>query len=220
MTEPTQAVQEQPKDNSKEFNFRQLEAKFERQLAQERAARLEAERLAQEAMQKKASVSDDDDEDSPDPYIDRRQLKKTLSRFGEQTKQETQTSVQREVQKALQEERRNNWMKQNPDFIGTLTQYAEEFAQREPELADAVLKIPDEFERQKAVYKNIKALGLDKPAPKQPSIQEKIDANRRSPYYQPSGIANAPYSVAGDFSESGQKNAYQKMQELKKNLRI
>lgn len=219
MTEPTQAAIEQPKENSKEFNFRQQEAKYERLLAQERAARAEAERVAQEAMQRKSAV-DEDEDDSPDPYVDRRQLKKTLSRFGEQTKQETQTSVQREVQRALQEERKQNWLKQNPDFVNTLTQYAEQFAEREPELADSLLRIPDEFERQKVVYKNIKALGLDKPAPKQSSIQEKIDANRRSPYYQPSGIANAPYSVAGDFSESGQKNAYQKMQELKKNLRI
>jgi hypothetical protein len=80
--------------------------------------------------------------------------------------------------------------------------------------------MPEGFDRQKLVYKNIKALGLHKPAIKEPSIQEKIDANRRSPYYQPSGVANAPYSTVGDFSTAGQKNAYQKMQELKSKLRI
>ena len=73
---------------------------------------------------------------------------------------------------------------------------------------------------QKLVYENIKALGVDKPEQKQNSVQEKIDANKRSPYYQPSGVGSAPYASAGDFSDSGQKNAYAKMQELKKRLRI
>ena len=50
--------------------------------------------------------------------------------------------------------------------------------------------------------------------------QEKIDANRKSPYYQPSGVGAAPYASAGDFSDSGQKSAYAKMQELKSRLRI
>ena len=56
---------------------------------------------------------------------------------------------------------------------------------------------------------------------KEPSIQDKIDANRRSPFYQPSGIGSAPYAGPdGDFSAAGQKTAYDKMQELKSRLRI
>ena len=39
------------KPTEKELNFRALEAKYQRQLEQERAARLEAERKIQEAMQ-------------------------------------------------------------------------------------------------------------------------------------------------------------------------
>jgi hypothetical protein len=79
--------------------------------------------------------------------------------------------------------------------------------------------MPDTFERQKLVYKNIKAFGLDRPEAKQPSIQEKIDSNKRSPYYQPSGVGSAPYASAGDFSASGQKQAYDKMKELQNRLR-
>jgi hypothetical protein len=63
-------------------------------------------------------------------------------------------------------------------------------------------------------------LELDKPKKTPPSIQEKIDQNRRSPYYQPSGMANSPYSSHGDFSHEGQKQAYEKMQALKKSLRL
>ena len=89
-----------------------------------------------------------------------------------------------------------------------------------PELAESILEMPEGFERQKLVYKNIKALGLHKPAEKQASIQDKIDANRRSPYYQPTGVSAGPYAGTGDFSKSGQKNAYDKMQQLKAQLRI
>jgi len=80
--------------------------------------------------------------------------------------------------------------------------------------------MPEGFERQKLVYKNIKALGLNMPEVKQPTIQDKIDANKRSPYYQPSGVGTAPYASVGDFSSQGQKQAYAKMQELKNKLRI
>jgi hypothetical protein len=98
-------------------------------------------------------------------------------------------------------------------------QHAEKFAQKDPELAETILNMPDSFERQKLVYKSIKALGVHKPEVQAPSIQDKIDANRRSPYYQPSGPGSAPYQSQGDFSPAGQKNAYAKMKELQNRLR-
>lgn len=221
MNDQAQAPQEEaPKTNDKEFNFRQLEAKYERQLAQERAARQEAERLAQEALAVKQQQLNDDDDDDAEPYIDKKKLKKEQARFGQQIKQETQSEIQKAVNMALQEERKNNWIRQNPDFYDTLQKHAEKIVQKDPELAETILQMPDSFERQKLVYKNIKALGLDKPEVKQPAIQDKIDANRRSPYYQPSGIAAAPYSQMGDFSDVGKKNAYQKMMELKSRMRM
>ena len=81
--------------------------------------------------------------------------------------------------------------------------------------------MPDTFERQKLVYKNIKALKLNQEPSAKPSVQEKIDSNRRSPFYQPSGTATAPYSGGGgDHSPQGQKTAYAKMMELKSRLRL
>lgn len=217
MTVPSQENQVQDqKPNDKELNFRKLEEKYQRELAQERAARLEAERLVQE---KARVVSHDEDEEDDEPYVDKRKLTKTLQKFGQQAKQETQSEIQRAVQVALQQERQQNWVKSNPDFYDVL-KHAETLAQRDPDLAESILEMPEGFERQKLVYKNIKALGLHKPQEKAPSIQEKVDANRRSPYYQPSGVASAPYAGAGDFSPAGQKNAYDKLQQLKNNLRI
>lgn len=203
----------QQKTNDKELNFRALEQKYQRQLEQERAARIEAERLVQERNRQQ-----DDDHDD-EPYVDHRKLEKKLAKFGEKAKQETQSEIKNAVQSALYEERKQNWLKNNNDFYDVM-QLAEKFAQKDPELAETILEMPDTFERQKLVYKNIKSMGLHKPEQKPPSIQEKIDANRRSPYYQPSGVGTAPYSSQGDFSPTGQKQAYDKLQELKKNLRI
>ncbi len=132
---------------------------------------------------------------------------------------QTQSEIQSAVHTALREERKQNWMKANPDFYEVL-QHADKFAQKDPELAESILEMPEGFERQKLVYKNIKALGIHKPEIKSPSIQEKIDSNRKGPYYQPTGVGSAPYTSQGDFSSSGQKQAYEKMQELKNRLRI
>jgi hypothetical protein len=217
MTE-NQAVnqdQQQAKPNDKELNFRALEAKYQRQLEQERAARLEAERVAQEAQSRKVNDDDDDDE----PYVDKRKLEKKLNKFGQQTQSEIQKSMEIAKQAAKEELKQELWLENNPDFYEVL-QNADKFANKAPKLAESILRMPEGFERQKLVYQNIKALGLDKPEQKQPSVQEKIDANRRSPYYQPSGVGSAPYAGGGDFSSAGQKNAYNKMQELKSKLRI
>ncbi len=218
MTSPAPQSQTQDtKSNDKELNFRALEAKYQKQLEQERAGRLEAERIAQEATSKR-NLPVEEEEDS-EPYVDHKKLKREQAKFGQQMKQETQTEIQKAVQTALHEERKQNWVKQNSDFYEVL-QHAEKLAMKDPDLAESILEMPDTFERQKLVYKNIKALGLHKPETKAPSIQEKIDSNRRSPYYQPSGVGSAPYSTHSDFSESGQKQAYAKMKELMKNVRI
>lgn len=215
MTVSTQENQtQQDKPNDKELNFRMLEAKYEKQLAMERTER---ERLTKELEQRqKQPVLDDDDDE---PYVDKKRLEKKLAQFGQQQSQQTQTEIQKAVQMALSEERKQNWIKSNGDFYDVL-KHAERFAEKEPDLAQAILEMPEGFERQKLVYKNIKALGMDRPDQKAPSIQEKIDSNRRSPYYQPSGVGSAPYASQGNYSASGQKEAYEKMQDLKNRMRL
>jgi hypothetical protein len=214
MTSPAQESQaEQP--SNKELNFRALEAKFQRELDKVNAER---ERLQQELLSKSQQQTNDDDNDS-EPYIDNKKLNKTLSKFGQNTQTEIQKAMEMAKQSAKEELKQELWLENTPDFLDTL-KHADKLMHRAPKLAENILRMPDNFERQKLVYHNIKELGLDKPEIKQQSIQEKIDANRKSPYYQPSGVAAAPYAGAGDFSASGQKNAYQKMQELKNKLRM
>ena len=212
MTTPEVTPQDNAqKQNDKELNFRALEARYEKKLAEEREARLELERRMKQVPE--------DDDSNDEPYVDHKKLDKKLAKFGEKTMQQTQSEIKNAVNSALYEERKQSWLETNGDFYDVM-QHAEKFAQQDPLLAKTILEMPEGFERQKLVYYNIKSRGIDKPAVKQPSIQEKIDANRRSPYYQPSGTATAPYSSQGDFSATGQKQAYEKLQELKKNLRL
>jgi len=222
MTIPTQTEEKQQqteeKRNDKEYNFRQLEAKYHRQLEQEREARLHAERAAQEAMSRQQQAHDTEENDD-EPYVDHKKLDKKLAKFGEKSRQETQSEIQKAVQTAIYKERQEAWLKNNPDFSDVLG-HAEKFAMHDPELAEAILDMPDGFERQKLVYKNIKALGLHLPEQKQSTIQDKVDANRRNPYYQPSGVGSAPYAQQGDFSNAGKQQAYSKMKELQQRIGV
>lgn len=204
--------------SDKELNFRRLEQKYHQDLAVERARREEMERKLEE-LSSRQSRDEEEDDDEEEAYVDHKNLQKKLSKFAEKNHQQTKSEIQRAVQEAIREEKKSNWINSNPDFYDVL-QHAEAFASQHPELADTILQMPQGFERQKLVYKNIKALGIDKPKSKEPSIQEKIDQNRRSPFYQPSGMANSPYQSEGNFSAEGKAQAYKKMLELKSRLRI
>lgn len=210
---------ESNQQNDKEYNFAQIRKQLEQERlekAQIRQELDEVKKLAQERMYR-PSVEDDDSDD--EPYIDRKTLKKHLVKFDQEVKTNTEQTVNDAVHKALSEERKQNWMKGNPDFYEIMG-HAQKFADMDPELAETILSMPDTFERQKLVYKNIKALGLHKKDEPKPSIQETIDRNRRSPFYQPSSTGSPPYASAGDFSPAGQKNAHDQMQALKARLRL
>lgn len=202
--------------HEKEINLAKQRMYYEKLLA-EKELELNEARKKHEAKQPVHVQEDDDDDD--EPYVDKRKLQKKLEKFGQHTMQQTQSEIQKAVQLALNEERKQNWLKQNGDFYDVL-KHAEKLAQKDPELAETILEMPDSFERQKLVYKNIKALNLHLPESKEPSIQEKIDANKKGYYYRPSGTGSAPYASSGDFSPGGQKQAYEKLLALKKQLRL
>lgn len=219
MTAPTQENQAQEqKPSDKELNFRALEQKYQRQVEQERQGRLEAEAKANQLMQRTNANVEEEDND-PEPYVDHKKLNKKFQQFNSSTQSDIQKAMEQAKFAAKEELKQEMWLENNPDFYDTL-QHAEKFAQRAPKLAESILRMPEGFERQKLVYQNIKELGIDKPEQKQSTIQDKIDANKRSPYYQPSGMGAAPYAQVGDFSKTGQKQAYDKMQELKQKLRM
>lgn len=212
------------KPSDKELNFRKQEEMYQKKLDQEKAARMALEekvaQLSQDRL--KPALNDDDDDDSDEPYVDKRRLKKTLGNVVKQVSSDTDTKIQNAVQSALAAERQTQWLKNNPDFYEVMN-HAQTFADKDPELAETILSMPEGFERQKLVYRNIKSLGIHKKPEATPTIQDKIDANRRSPYYQPSGMGAPGFGIVNggkDYSPAEGQNAYKKMQELKSRLRI
>jgi len=214
----TEQVQQKP--NDKEYNFRALEAKYERQLQEERMARAEAERQAREILSQR-QTQDDDDGDDNEPYVDKRRLDKKLSTFEKRLDEKIDKKAEEKARAMVAQERRDSWIRQNPDFYDIL-QHAETFAKTDPELAETILQMPEGFERQKLVYKTIKSLGIHKPRVPESTVQQKVDANRKSPYYQPSGIGTAPYNSVGgggkSYSDVEMQTAYKQLQDLKKRI--
>jgi len=221
MTSDTQESQENvantAKSSTAEINFRKQEQLFLRQLEQERA---EKERLKQELEAAKKPVqSNQEDDDDSEPYVDHKKLNKKLSSFGQSTQSEIQKAMEQAKVAAKEELKQEMFLESNPDFYSVLEK-ADELMNRAPKLAENILKMPNNFDRQKLVYQTMKELGVDKPPQKQSTIQDKIDANRKSPYYQPSGMNTPAYAGSSDYSPQGQKSAYDKMQQLKAQLRL
>lgn len=217
MTDENTEVQAAPQPSDKELNFRKQEAMYQRML-DERERRIQE--LEQERMASKKVVDSEDDDDTTEPYVDHKKLNKKLAKQGQATQSEIQKAMEQAKQSAKEELKQEIWLENTPDFFEVM-KLADKFAAKAPKLAENILKMPEGFERQKLVYNTIKELGIDKPEQKQPSVQDKIDANRRSPYYQPSSVGSAPYNAtAGDFSPAGQKSAYEKMQQLKNQLSL
>jgi len=219
-TQENQAQEQKPSD--KELNFRNLERKLE----QERQGRLQAEEralAAEKAAQERSRISplNEDEDNDDEPYVDHKKLNRKLANFEKNMEQKIDQRAEAKAIQLVEAERRNNYLRENSDFDKVMnSDTVQKFADKHPKLAENILRMPDGFDRQKLVYETIKAMAIDKPEQKQSSIQETIDANRKSPYYQPSGVGSAPYASAGDFSASGQKNAYEKMKELKNRLRL
>jgi len=226
MTVPTQSSQATP-DNSKELNFRALEAKFQRDLEVERKKVQDLERRFEESRKpvKQAVVEDDDGDDDAEPYVDHRKLNKKLQAHEQKTLQKTSHDIKSAIAQAKEEAKQEAFLDANPDFFDLLQNHAEKLANKSPALAKSILAMPESFERQKLVYQTIKELGLHNSPPKEPSIQEKIDANRRSPFYQPTSVGSpsmnqAVYSPKGTYTQNEMKEAYDKIQDMKNRLRI
>jgi hypothetical protein len=217
-TNQVQNADVQEKEQQKQNNFRLLE----RRLDLETRARIEAEKKVEELSRRAVPVKqDDDEEDDPEPYIDKKKLKNQLNKFGQNTQQDIEKAVQRGKLEAKEEMKQELWLEKNEDFEQIMSEKnTEKFFVEHKELANTILRMPDTFERQKLVYQTMKRLGIDKPAQKVSDTQQKIDANRTKGSYQPSGMGSSPYVNGGDFSESGKKAAYDKIQALKKNIRL
>lgn len=212
-------ITEAPKQDDREINFRKQERMYQKLLEDERKARQEAERLLQEKTQKSASVEENESDEEDEPYVDHKRLARKFSKFEEQLEKKIEKRAEEKARSIYEEEKKQQWLSNNPDFYEVMN-LADKFAEKDPELAETILKMPDTFERYKLVYKNIKAYGLHKSDDKPSEIQNAINNNKKGLYYQPTGMSTPPYSSRGDFSPQGQRTAYDKMKELQSRLRM
>jgi len=219
MTVPNQVEQTQDKQPTDlEKNIVNIRKSLEKEREEKVALKQEVEELKR--LMKQPKQVDDDDDYSNEPYVDPRTLDKKLSKFEKSLESRFDQKVEQRATALIEQERQVNYLKENTDFQEVMSpEVLQRFVEKHPKVANAILGMPDNFERQKLVYENIKAFGVHKKDEPKP-IQDTINNNRRSAYYQPSGIASAPYAAAGDFSATGQKSAYQKMQDLKNRLRL
>jgi len=214
MTVEAQTNTEKP--NDKEYNFRALEAKFKREMEKEQEYRSRLEKELEEV--KRQTHKDEDQDDESEPYVDHKKLNKKLSTFEKKLEEKIDQKAEEKARRLVDQTKRESWLESHPDFYDVMQNNAQKFADKAPQLAEIILKMPDSFERQQLVYNNIKALKIDKS--EESSIKDKIDNNKKQMYYQPSNVANAPYNMAGDFSPEGQKQAFNKMRELQSKMRL
>jgi hypothetical protein len=221
MTETEQNNQEQKneqeqKNYDKEMNFRALESRYKRELDR---VNEEKNQLQLKLQTYSAPIEQEEDDDS-EPYVDHKKLNKKLSKFEQQTKQHTQQQIQEAVRQAKEEAKKEAFLEDNADFYETLKEGTTKLIQKAPALAKCILNMPENFERQKLVYQNIKELGLHKSDQQQSNVQTKINANQNAAYYQPSSVGTPNSQPVGDFSPAGKKAAYDYVQNLKNKLRI
>ena len=102
----------------------------------------------------------------------------------------------------------------------------QKFINEHPNIAEKLEKMPDNFDRQQLVYETIKTFKNIKPAqsttpPVQKSmLAQAFDARKSAMAYQPGGSSGGPFQSMGDFSPSGQKNAYERFKALQKTVNL
>jgi len=215
MSEPIAPVQEQPVD-PKELNFRKQREHYEYEMskiAKEKAA------LEEQLRQIQSKPNSDDDDTDDEPYVDKKRLKKTLNSFEVNIEKKIEQMAEKKALSLMEQERNSLFVQSHPDFSKIMdSDLVQKFADQHPLLAQGILTVTNHFERQKLVYANIKALKMDAPPP--PVIQEKVDANRRHPGYQPNGVGSPGNMIVADFSPQGMKEAHERVQAKIRNLRI
>lgn len=220
MSDNQQTEENNKEEKDKAYNFRQLEEKHQREMIQMKShiqqIQSEYENKLNQMMKVNQPAPQDDDDDD-DPYIDNKKFTKKLSEFEKKLDERFDKKVDSRAKQLLQEDKKNSWINNNPDFYDTLNNYSSKFAEMKPNLAESILQMPEGFERQKLVYHYIKDLGLQNPP--EENVQDKIN-NRPGHSYQPTGINSSPHNFSGDFSKKGQKDAYDRLKELQSRLRI
>lgn len=219
-----QAAQSEVKQNDKEFNFARLRQEKERAIAAAEEAISQKQRLEQEiekirGQQQKMRAPEFEDEDEADdePYVNKKGLKRVLSKLDQNIESKIDERAQAIARKILDEERQKNFVFQLKseyrDFSDVVTADSlEKLDKANPRMAGIIDRMPDGYEKGQMIYETIKTMGLHKKP--EASVKEKVEQNMRNPYYHPSTAGQGSVTM-GDFTQAGQKAAYDKVSALK-----
>lgn len=219
-----QTVQGGDKQSDKEYNFARLRQEKERAIAtaeqaiaEKRLLEAEVEKIRGQQHKMRVPEMDEEDEVDDEPYINRKGLKKVLSRFDQNMESKIDERAQAIARRILDEERQKNFVFQLKseyrDFGDVVTaETLEKLDKTNPRMAAIIDRMPDGYEKGQMVYETIKTMGLNKKP--EASVKEKVEQNMRNPYYHPS-TAGQGATAMGDFSDAGKKAAFDKVQALK-----
>ena len=224
-TNTQSAPAETSKVNTSDANLLQVRRLLDQKIAENKELAAKAQKLEQEREQfargTKSSKYEEDDDVSSEPYIDPKTLNRKLAALESKFESIVEKKSEEKARTMIEHEKRESYLKQNADFDHMMQpDMIQKFAEKFPGMAEAILRMPDSFDRQRLVYEAIKNTGVNKKEESKENIQATIDANKRKGFYAPGGVGAAPYAGGGDYSESGQKNAYAKLMELKSRLRL
>jgi hypothetical protein len=204
-----------PEPSDKELNFRRLEAARE----QEREARIRAEVQAQHMQQELENIkqmlqpADKDPLDDAEDY-DPARLKAKFAREKANYQKEAENIARKTYEKLEAERNQKNYLQRLQSEHSDYNQVMNDaniidLERNDPGFVNAVLKIPDEYERRKVTYERLKQQRANSP-PRQ-SIQDKVAENAMNPYHIPAG-SGAPAAVDYDLkSPASRQNAYEKL---------
>lgn len=175
----------------------------------------------------KKTPTQDDSEDDNEPYIDKKRLAKEMGNLKSSLAVEIDQKAEEKARTLMAEERKKDFFKNNKDFHEIMQQEEiQKFISEQPGLAEDLETLPDNFERQKVVYrmiKTLKDLKTTQPvAPSQPKspLAAAFESRKASMAYQPGGSSGGPFQSMGDFSQGGMKNAYDRFKSLQKTVHL
>ena len=209
-----------PTENkSAEYNFQQIRKQLENERYAREQAEIRAKQYEKEIDEYKSSQTkskSEEDESYDDPYIDRKTLDKRFKTLESDIDKRIDQKAEEKARLMLEQDRQATFLRDNKDFEKVMSaEMLQKFVDTYPDVAEGILQnMPDDFNRQKHVYKTIKSLKLHLKPEETESIEKTIQKNQKSGLYQPSNVAPSPFKSTGDFSKQGQKQAYEQMEEL------
>jgi hypothetical protein len=207
----------QSQEKSAEYKFAQLRKQLENERYAREQAEARAKQYEEERKEWQSSKMKEPEEDKyDDPYIDEKRLEKRFKSWEASQSERIDKIAEAKAKAILEQERQANFLNESRDFDKIMSpEMLQKFVDTYPDIADGILKnMPDDFNRQKHVYKTIKSLKLHLKPEEKEDVNQQIAKNQKSGLYQPSGISPSPYKAAGDFSREGQKQAHEQMEAL------